>query len=418
MFKIFFLIFFIIESLIAVDAEIDIVRKNNIIPKVNIVLTENNIDNVLSDKIKKIIENDLAVSGHFSVAQSSIKHQNIDNKFDFISQESIKSDLILLVELKKSVNNSLIVDIVMVDVNTKTAKPKMTYTLSDLSRYPFLAHKIAIGINKESNAPSIDWMDRFVIFSKYISSKKSEIIVADYTLSYQKVVVSGGLNIFPKWANKEQSSFYYTSYDALYPTLIKQNLYGKKSENIIHSDGMLVCSDVSKDGSKLLLTMAPSGQPDIYLYDLSTNKTTRITKYSGIDVGGNFLDSESSIVFVSDRLGKPNIFSINTQNNDIERLIFHGSNNSQATTFNNYIVYSGKEVGNEFNLYLISTQNDSIKKLTNQGLNQFPKFSIDGESLLFVKNYNGNSSLGIIRLNYNTSFLFPLKSGKIQSLDW
>ena len=71
-----------------------------------------------------------------------------------------------------------------------------------------------------------------------------------------------------------------------------------------------------------------------------------------------------------------------------------------------------------FNLYLISTQSESIRRLTTQGVNQFPKFSQDGESILFIKNYNDKSYLGIIRLNYSKSFLFSLKSGKLQSIDW
>lgn len=31
--------------------------------------------------------------------------------------------------------------------------------------------------------------------------------MADYTLTYQKVIIDGGLNLFPKWGNKEQSIF-------------------------------------------------------------------------------------------------------------------------------------------------------------------------------------------------------------------
>ncbi len=418
MLKVLLLVLLLINSLGAVDAEIDIVRKSNVIPKTIIVPTENSVDNVLSEKIKQVFENDLTVSGHFNIESNDIKHQNIDTKIDFESNNFKNNDIVIFFEIKKATTNSLVVEVILNDINTKTSKKKVTYSVSDIQRYPFLAHRMAIGINKDLNAPSIDWMDRFIIFSKYVNSKKSEIIVADYTLSYQKVVVSGGLNIFPKWANNSQKSFYYTTYDSLYPTLIKQDLYGKTSEKIIKSDGMMVCSDVSKDGTKLLLTMAPDGQPDIYLYDLNTKKSTRITKYSGIDVGANFLSSEKSIVFVSDRLGKPNIFSINIEDGNIERLVFQGNNNSQVSTFNNSIVYSGRDSGNEFNLYLISTQNDSLKKLTTQGINQFPKFSSDGESLLFLKNIKGNSSLGVIRLNYNKSFLFPLKSGKLQSLDW
>jgi len=416
MFKFLFLIFSITQLLFAVDAEVDIVRKANIIPNLNIVVTENSIDNALADKVKKVLENDLLVSGHFNSENKSVKHQSIDTKFDF-TNNIIKSNLVLLLEIKQ-VSNGLTVDVVLEDSSNTIKRHKISYTISDISRYPFLAHKIAIGINKELNSPPIDWMDKFVIFSRYTSSKKSEIVIADYTLTYQKVVVSGGLNIFPKWANNDQKSFYYTAYDGLYPTLIKQDLYTNKAEKIIHSDGMVVCSDVSKDGSKLLLSMAPNGQSDIYLYDLNLKKSTRLTKYSGIDVGGNFLSPETSIVFVSDRLGKPNIFALNTLNDDIERLVYHGNNNSQAVAFNHNVIFSGRDSGNTFNLYMISTQNDSVRQLTHDGINQFPKFSPDGESLLFVRNFNGNSSLGIIRLNYSKPYFFPLKIGKLQSIDW
>lgn len=413
------LLFVMIQSLFAVDAELDIVRKNSIIPTIGIVVTKNSTDNNLAAKIKEILEKDFVVSGHFNVESIDVSVQSIDKQFDFANVAIAKVDLVLILEIKSTANNGVTIDLALEDINTKEVKSKNTYQVSNATRYPFLAHKIAIGVNNEIKAPSIDWMNRFVIFSRYLSSKKSEIVVSDYTLTYQKIVVSGGLNVFPKWANKEQSSFYYTTYDNLYPTLIKQDLYNKKSEKMLHSDGMIVCSDVSSDGNKLLLTMAPNGQPDIYMYDLRNKMLTRITKYSGIDVGGNFLANDEKIVFVSDRIGKANIFTQRVGSDNVERLVYHGKNNSQATTFNNYIIYSSREEGRSgFNLYLISTDNDAMKKLTTQGANQFPKFSVDGESVLYVNNTNGNSSLGVIRLNYDKHFLFPLKSGKIQSIDW
>jgi len=413
------LLFLMIQSLFAVDAELDIVRKNSVIPTIGISITKNNSEHNLATKIKEILEKDFIVSGHFNVESIDLKEESVDGKFNFSNPLIEKVDLVLLLEVKNTANNGIVIDIVLEDMNTKESRLKNRFQVSNSTRYPFLAHKIAIGVNNEMKAPSIDWMSRFVLFSRYLSSKKSEIVVSDYTLTYQKVIVSGGLNVFPKWANKEQTSFYYTTYDNLYPTLIKQDLYNKKSEKILHSDGMVVCSDVSSDGNKLLLTLAPNGQPDIYLYDIRTKASTRITKYSGIDVGGNFLGKDDKIVFVSDRIGKANIFTQKIGSDSVERLVYHGKNNSQATTFNNYIIYSSREEGrNSFNLYLISTENEGMKKLTTQGANQFPRFSVDGESVLYVNNMNGNSSLGVLRLNYNKHFLFGLKSGKIQSIDW
>ena len=106
----------------------------------------------------------------------------------------------------------------------------------------------------------------------------------------------------------------------------------------------------------------------------------------------------------------------------VERMIYHGRNNSQCTTSDDYIVYSSRESDNEFgdnvfNLYFISTKSDYVRRLTTNGRNQFPKFSSNGESILFIKSAD-KSYLGIIRINYNKSFLFPLKSGKLQSIDW
>ncbi|MCI0500598.1 MAG: Tol-Pal system protein TolB [Epsilonproteobacteria bacterium] len=417
--KIFLLFFFLfVEMVLAVDAELDIIRKNSTIPNIAIVITKNNSDNNLAFKLKEILEKDLTTSCNFNVESMNLDVQSVENKFNFTDDAIKKYDLILLLEVKKSADNGIVVDVAFHDINTKELKSKRTYQISNLSKYPLLAHKIAISINNEIKAPPIDWMGRFIIFSRYTSSKKSEIVVSDYTLTYQKVVVNGGLNLFPKWANREQTSFYYTAYDNLYPTLIKQELYNKKSENILQSDGMLVCSDVSKDENKLLLTMAPNGQPDIYVYDLRSKISTKITRYSGIDVSGNFLANDDKIVFVSDRMGNANIFTQKIGSDNVERLVYHGKNNSQATTFNNYVIYSSREEGSSFNLYLISTENTAIKKLTTQGTNQFPKFSIDGESVLYINNKNGNSSLGVIRLSNGKHFLFPLKSGKIQSIDW
>lgn len=412
----------LITNLFGIDAELDIIRKQSTIPNIAITITKNTNSQDLAKKIKVLLEKDFLVSGHFNVENTLFTQNNVLESISYGNKEFLKIDLLLNIELIKNKKN-VIIKINLLDINKKESVLTKTYSISNSNRYPFLSHKIAIKVNDYLNAPTIEWMDRFVIFARYIGAKKSEIVVADYTLTYQKVVVKGGLNIFPKWASTAQESFYYTSYEELYPTLMKQDLYTSNAQKILHSDGMIVCSDVTDNGDNIVVTMAPEGQPDIYLYNLKTKLKTRLTTYSGIDVGGNFVENDKKIVFVSDRLGKPNIFAKKIGESGIERLVYHGSNNSQASTFNDYIVYSSRETMNEFgyntfNLYLISTQSESIRRLTTQGLNQFPKFSSDGESILFIKNYKKKSYLGIIRLNYNKSFLFVLKTGKLQSIDW
>ena len=412
-----------IETVYALDATMEIIKKKSLLPTISVVVSSDTIKDVkLSQNISLLIQKDLSVSGHFSNSDLTID-TNYDElpKYTVLKQNGI--DLYLVLQVQENQLNGVIVNTKLYDVNTNNLVMSKSYTISSKVRYPFLSHKISIDINKYLNAPSIDWMDKFVIFSRYLNARKSEIVVSDYTLTYQKVVVSGGLNVFPKWASKKQENFYYTSYKEDQPTIIKQNLYTKKAKKILSSDGMIVCSDVSSDGKNIILTMAPNSQPDIYIYNVDTKIKTRITKYGGIDVGGSFVENDTKIVFVTDRLKYPNIFVKKIGSKGVERLIYHGKNNSQCTTFNDYIVYASRETDNEFggnifNLYLISTKSDYVRRLTTNGRNQFPKFSNDGESILFIKNDGNDSYLGIIRVNYNKSFLFHLKTGKLQSIDW
>ncbi len=420
--KIILIYLSMISYMYAIDAKMEIVNIGKNIPTIQISVSSESQKLPLAQKIKNLIKKDLSVSGHFqSVDKKFVEYFNAASKLDKLKKDNV--DLFLNLHIEMTNSEDIIVNMKLYDVNQDEIVLYKSYSSSSKQKYPFLSHKISIEVNKYLNAPTIEWMDKLVIFSRYKDAKESEIVISDYTLTYQKVVVKGGLNIFPKWTNSNQESFYYTSYSGFKPILKKQNLYNQNIENIHSSNGMIVCSDISAKDSKIILTMAPNDQPDIYIYDYKTKIKTRLTKYKGIDVGGSFVEDDTKVVFVSDRLKYPNIFAKTIGQKGVERLVYHGKNNSQCTTFDDYVVYSSRETDNEFgrnsfNLYLISTQSDFVRRLTTTGRNQFPKFSKDGDSILFIKSYKGKSYLGIIRVNYNKSFLFPLKSGKLQSLDW
>jgi TolB protein len=419
--KIILLLTLTVSVLFAVDAKMEIIKKSNNLPT---ILVSSALENqeLLVNKLEKIIINDLKVSGHFKL--STLKYKSSFSETpNNVTLANNGVDLFLNLYVEPSAFNGLSLKFKLFDVNQKRVVINRVISTSKVDRYPFIGHRVSILVNKHLNAPSIDWMDKFVIFSVYKNAKQADIYIGDYTLEYQKTVVRGGLNIFPKWANAKQEEFYYTTYNNGTPQLKKMNIYNRKRQTILKSQGMVVASDISKDGSKVLITASPNGQPDIYLYDVRTKIKKRLTKYKGIDVGAHFVENDTKIVFVSDRLKYPNIFAKKIGQRGVERLVYHGRNNSSATTFKNYVVYTSRDKENEFsssafNLYLISTQSDFIRRLTTNGSNQFPKFSEDGESILFIKRYKDRSSVGIIRVNYNKSFQFPLKNGKLQSIDW
>lgn len=412
----------LVYSLFAYDATVEIVKKLDTLPKIAVQdASDAGEDIYLRKKFFKILVGDLRVSAHFRPLGDYLQSTyDGDISENFLSKKSV--DLILRFRLV-SQENSLIANVKLINASSGQVRNETNYKMDNPKRFPFLAHRIVVNTNDLIGAPSVKWMEQFILFSKYTGKRESEIIVSDYTLTFQKTIVKGGLNIFPKWADSIQNSFYYTSYSGYLPTLYKVNLTSGERVKILSAKGMLVCSDVSKDGEKLLLTMAPNDQADIYLYDLRFKQLQRVTRYSGIDVNGNFIDNDKKIIFVSDRLGYPNIFSKAIGSKSVEQMVYHGKNNNSVSALENYIVYSSREKksefgGNIFNLYLISTKTDYIRQLTANGKNLYPRFARDKDTILFIKHFKNQSSLGVIRLNANKSFLFPLKVGKIQSIDW
>ena len=408
---------FLAISLYASDATIEVIKKVHSLPSLAVEDASTHKDHTFKLKFFKALVADLNVVSLFNVS----RFYRV-NEFEAhnVVVENKEMDYVLRYNLQDNDADGFILKMKMMKADEIVLEKN--YQVKNSKKYVFVAHTIAYEVNKYMEQPSIEWIKRKVIFSRVVAPRKSEIVIADYTLDYQHVVVKGGFNLFPKWATKEQTGFYYTSLNEIKPTLKYVDTKTATSIDIIDSDGLMICSDVSDDGKKLLLTMAPNAQTDIYLYSVASKTTQRITKFGGIDVSGQFMGN-NKIVFVSNRLGYPNIFSKDLITNEIEQMVYYGKNNAACSAHNEYIVYKARESShafsrNTFNLHMISTKTDFIRRLTASGVNEFPRFSGDGDAVLFIKNYKSQSSIGIIRLHHNKNYLFPLKYGKVQAMDW
>ncbi len=410
-----FLIFYTLSF--GADATIEVIKKVDSLPTIAVEDASINSSNNLKLKFFKAIVADLNVISIFNVDRH---HRLVEYRDSNVVVENKDMNYVLRYQMSQKDDNSLYIKFKLLKDNLEVFSKK--YRVSRDNIYMFISHAIAYDINEFMGEPSVAWMKRKVVFSRIVKPRVSEIVISDYTLAYQHVIVSGGFNLFPKWANKNQTELYYTSLDSLKPTLKHINIKTTKIKKVISSDGMMICSDVSNDSKTLLLTMAKTGQPDIYTYNVDTKRYKRVTNYGGIDVSAQFM-SKNKIVFISNRLGYPNVFSKNLETSEVEQMVYYGNSNAACSAHGEYIVYKARESSNSFskntfNLHLISTKTDFIRRLTATGINEFPRFSKDGDAIMFIKNYKAQSSIGIIRLNHNKNYLFPLKYGKVQAMDW
>jgi len=410
----YILLLLVTLNLFAVDATLRI--ETDVEHRTRIALEDGSA--VVNDTFFKTLLSDLKISGHFL---ADTKHHRGDFTSKFIPPALKSKEYILKYRLSQASGTKLVIRLIKASNGAEVMKK--SYAIPTLSKAPFLAHKAISDINDRLKYPSISWINRYVIYARYTSRKQSEIILADYTFHYQKAIIRGGLNLFPKWADAKQQSFYYTSYAGVLPTLYKLNVYTGSKSRIASSEGMIVCSDVKKNGSKILVTMAPQAQPDIYEMSASGGGARKITHFNGIDVNGRYVDDESRIVFVSNRLGYANIFKKSITGSGVSQIVYRGRNNNAVDAHGSKIVYSSRVShnsfgNNSFNLYLASSNGSGTRPLTTTGSNQFPHFSTDGSVVQYIKQSGRSSSIGYINLKSKQSILFPLGGRKIQSIDW
>ena len=373
---------------------------------------------VVNTKFFKMLLSDFKISGHFLA--DSTQHKE-DFSSNFIAPALKSKEYVLKYKLDQTSGTKLIIRLLKASSGKELFKK--SYAIPSHAKAPFLAHKAVSDVNNILKYPSVSWLNRYVVFARYTSAKQSEIILADYTFNYQKTLIRGGLNLFPKWADPKQQSLYYTSYAGVIPALYKMNIYSGSKRKIASSEGMIVCSDVNRNGSKILVTMAPQAQADIYEMSASGGSKKRITTFSGIDVNGKYVDNDSRIVFVSNRLGYANIFKKPINGRGVSQVVYHGKNNNAVDAYGSKVVYSSRVSknsfgNNAFNLYLTSSNGSGSRPLTTTGTNQFPHFSSDGSVVQYIKHRGNSSSIGYINLKSKQSILFPLGGKKIQSIDW
>ena len=398
------------------DATIEVKKSVDSLPSIAVEDASNDYQDGLSKRFFRVLVSDLNVLSIFNVDRD---YATADFEKESVAELHKEIDYVVRYRLVED-NGVMVVNVKL--LNNDKVMHTIDYRINNPRQYVFLVHTIAAEINDFMGADPVDWMKEKVVIARTTSPRVSEILITDYTLSYQFSIKKNGLNIFPKWADKTKKYLYYTSLTNGVPELHKYGIYDKSDVLILKSDGMLVCSDVSEDGKKLLLSMAPKGQPDVYEYDVQNRKLQQLTKYSGIDVNAQYL-ADGKIAFISNRFGYPNVFAKKIGSDAVEQMVYVGKSNSACSAHNNYIVYKARESSNAFskntfNLHLISTKTDFIRRLTVTGINEYPLFSRDGGTVLFVKKYKNQSSVGVIRLNQNKNYLFPLTGGDIQSIDW
>lgn len=133
----------------------------------------------------------------------------------------------------------------------------------------------------------------------------------------------------PAWS-PDSRQLAYVSFEGNKASIFVQTLRTGNRFKVSSKPGINGAPSFSPDGRKLAVTLGGvDGNLDIYVLDVNSRRTTRLTTNRSIDTEGTWSPDGRYIYFTSDRSGGPQVYRIDANGGTPERVTFEGSYNAR-----------------------------------------------------------------------------------------
>ena len=141
------------------------------------------------------------------------------------------------------------------------------------------------------------------------------------------------------------------------------------------------------------MTLSRRGNSDIYVMDLSSRSTTRLTTDPAIDVSASYAPTGRDIVFNSDRGGSPQLYTMRSDGSNVKRISFgKGRYSAPVWSPRGDLIAFVKSQNGQFSIGVMNTDGSGERILTTSYLDEGPTWSPNGRVILFSRESQGRNA--------------------------
>lgn len=383
----------------------------------------NKIHLEVGESLYKVLANDLAVSGFFTIISPDAYLEDVtkvglrpapgeSNGFSFDKWKPLGADF-LIRSGYQVVNNKIIFETYLYHVPQAKLVFGRTYE-GGVKSFRKIAHTYANDILQALTGKKGMFLTRIAATRQDGFKKPKEVYVLDWDGQNQdKITNHLSISVSPTWSpNGEDIAYtsfsYHTSSKARNSDLYVFNLKNSKRFLVSYRKGLNNGAAYYPDGKNLLLTLSVRGNPD--LYRMSADGTSLVQLTNGpngaLNVEGAVSPDGSKIAFASDRGGNASIYVMNADGTGVERKISVGKYNASPawSPDGKKIAFAGQEAG-AFDIFVMDAdgKDKGLKRLTSafkpngkRANNESPSWSPDGRHIMFVSDRTGTNQIYII----------------------
>jgi len=339
----------------------------------------------------------------------------------FKDWESIQAQILFAGTVSKESSGNLLFNGELYDVKAGERITGKRYT-GDNSLLRLMAHRMSDEVVKMFGETPF-FQTKIAFISDRDGNK--ELYMMDYDgYNQTRLTYNETQDYMPAWS-ADGRKIAYTAYRGGEAALWLYSIY-EGTRTLIFDRGTSFSPSFSPDGKKLAFsTTEEDGNTQIYVARLSDTDPVKVTEVrkltftKSIDTAPSWSPTSRQIAFTSDRSGSPQIYVMDAEGSNIERVSFGGSyfDGPAWSPTGDMIVYVSR-VNNIFDIYVLNLKTNRVIKLTESNArNESPTWAPDARHIVFSSNLSGTIQLWSIDTD-GTNLRRLTSAGENKLPDW
>ena len=235
----------------------------------------------------------------------------------------------------------------------------------------------------------------------YVTAKREgegrlfSLIVSDQDgFNEHTIMESADPIMSPAWS-PDSRQLAYVSFEGNQSSIFVQTLRTGNRFKVSSKPGINGAPSFSPDGRKLVVTLGGvDGNLDIYVLDVNSRRTTRLTTHRAIDTEGTWSPDGDYIYFTSDRSGGPQIYRVGANGGTPERVTFEGSYNARPrlSPDGKRLAMVHNDRGN-YRIAVMSIDRKDLLVLSTGRQDESPSFAPNSDILIYATRQGRNGVL-------------------------
>ena len=220
-------------------------------------------------------------------------------------------------------------------------------------------------------------------------NKQKRLAIMDQDQANHRFLTDGSyLVLTPRFSPNSQKITYMSYVNRNNPRVFIFDIETGQQEIVGEFPGMTFAPRFSPDGKKIVMSYADPdiGNSEIYILDLATRSSKRITNSSAIDVSASFSPKGDQIVFNSDRSGRRHLYVTDLSGKNTKRISREaGSYYTPVWSPRGDMIAFTKQQGGQFYIGVMEDDGSNERMIAKSFHVEGPTWSPNGRYLMYFK---------------------------------